>query len=233
MKITYIEHSCFLVETTSCYLLFDYYKGELPEFVDTKRLYIFVSHQHQDHYNSYIFTYANRPNTYFILSNDIAKQEHISNAIYMGAHEQNKVDDLEIHTLQSTDEGVAFYVSLPEAHIYHAGDLHWWHWEEENTLEENEEAKKAYLREIALLQGYPIDIAFLPLDPRQEEQYDLGLDAFARLLQPTQLYPMHFWGEFHAIHRLLRSGKSLPYRQHIQVIERQYQSFVFEREHHE
>ena len=30
MDITYIFHSSFLVETNSCYYLFDYYKGKLP-----------------------------------------------------------------------------------------------------------------------------------------------------------------------------------------------------------
>ena len=30
MKITYINHSGFLVETRDCYYIFDYYKGELP-----------------------------------------------------------------------------------------------------------------------------------------------------------------------------------------------------------
>ena len=34
MKITYIHHSAFLVETESAYLLFDYFQGKLPEFSD-------------------------------------------------------------------------------------------------------------------------------------------------------------------------------------------------------
>ena len=31
MKITYINHSGFLVETENCYYVFDYYKGEMPK----------------------------------------------------------------------------------------------------------------------------------------------------------------------------------------------------------
>ena len=31
MNVTYIYHSSFLVETMSGYLLFDYFKGDLPE----------------------------------------------------------------------------------------------------------------------------------------------------------------------------------------------------------
>ena len=32
MKITYIHHSSFCVELENSILLFDYFKGELPEF---------------------------------------------------------------------------------------------------------------------------------------------------------------------------------------------------------
>ena len=37
MKITYIHHSAFLVETESAYLLFDYFQGKLPEFSEESR----------------------------------------------------------------------------------------------------------------------------------------------------------------------------------------------------
>ena len=50
MKITYIHHSAFLVETESAYLLFDYFQGKLPEFSEEKPLYVFASHRHPDHF---------------------------------------------------------------------------------------------------------------------------------------------------------------------------------------
>ena len=37
MNVTYIYHSSFLVETMSGYLLFDYFKGDLPELSPYKR----------------------------------------------------------------------------------------------------------------------------------------------------------------------------------------------------
>ena len=36
MKITYINHSGFLVETENCYYVFDYYKGEIPRLDKSK-----------------------------------------------------------------------------------------------------------------------------------------------------------------------------------------------------
>ena len=55
MKITYIYHSCFLVETDRFYYLFDYEKGPLPEMNVTKPVYVLSSHGHADHYNAGIF----------------------------------------------------------------------------------------------------------------------------------------------------------------------------------
>ena len=48
MKITYIYHSGFLVETKECYYLFDYYKGSLPSLDTNKQILVFASHSHRD-----------------------------------------------------------------------------------------------------------------------------------------------------------------------------------------
>ena len=72
--VTYIEHSCFLVETTECYLLFDYYCGEvsLPALNPAKPLLLFNSHAHHDHFSKEIFALRDRyPSALFVLSADI------------------------------------------------------------------------------------------------------------------------------------------------------------------
>ena len=72
--VTYIEHSCFLVETTECYLLFDYYYGEvpLPALNPAKPLLLFNSHAHHDHFSKEIFALRDRyPSALFVLSADI------------------------------------------------------------------------------------------------------------------------------------------------------------------
>ena len=61
MNVTYIYHSSFLVETMSGYLLFDYFKGDLPELSPYKPLYVFVSHGHGDHFSASIFTIVDFP----------------------------------------------------------------------------------------------------------------------------------------------------------------------------
>ena len=68
MKITYIHHSAFLVETESAYLLFDYFQGKLPEFSEEKPLYVFASHRHPDHFSKVIFELEEKhPKIHYIL----------------------------------------------------------------------------------------------------------------------------------------------------------------------
>ena len=60
MIITFIHHSSFLVETDSLYLLFDYFRGTLPELDPAKPLYVLTSHSHSDHYSRKIFSLTDR-----------------------------------------------------------------------------------------------------------------------------------------------------------------------------
>jgi hypothetical protein len=59
--------------------------------------------------------------------------------------------------------------------IYHAGDLNWWHWNGEPD-EDNVYYKETFLKEMKYLEGKEIDVAFMLLDPRQEDKYCLGMN---------------------------------------------------------
>ncbi len=72
MKITYIKHSGYLLESDQALLLFDFWKGTLPPLAPEKDLFVFVSHRHEDHFNPKIFNLAvSHPKIHFILSDDI------------------------------------------------------------------------------------------------------------------------------------------------------------------
>ena len=76
MKITYLAHSGFLAETEEETFLFDYYKGDLPRMNPQKKLLVFASHAHYDHYNPQIFELRKDVTTVrFILSSDIFVHE--------------------------------------------------------------------------------------------------------------------------------------------------------------
>ena len=85
MKITYINHSGFLIETKDCYYIFDYYKGELPLLDKKKEVIVFCSHFHKDHFNPVIFEILDDMSMTYqaILAKDIRKRKHLSDMFIM------------------------------------------------------------------------------------------------------------------------------------------------------
>lgn len=229
MNITYIHHSSFFVELESCCFLFDYYnKGELPKLPEHKRLYVAASHRHEDHFHQSIFEIRNQhPRVTYLLSDDISCKP--AKDIQMVSPNQSyAVDDLLITTLKSSDEGVAFLIEAEGSVLYHAGDLNWWHWDKENSDEENEEAKQLFCSQVAQLKGTHIDVAFLPLDPRQKKQFYYGFDTFMRTTDTDHAFPMHFWKRYTVIEDLKAMSISAEYRDKIMVIEKENQRFSIE-----
>ncbi|WP_455538208.1 MBL fold metallo-hydrolase [Terrisporobacter sp.] len=225
MKITYIHHSSFSVELEKSILLFDYFEGELPKFDNNKKLYVFSSHSHHDHYNKYIFDLEKEyPNVTYILSKDIGalKAENIKS---MGANERLLIDDLEIKTLESSDLGVAFIVKTENKTIYHAGDLNWWHWEGENSPEENEYAANLFKKSIDRINEKTIDVAFVPLDSRQGDYYYLGFDYFMKNTNTKVAFPMHFWRTYSLIKTFKSSKYATDYKDKIMEINSENQVF--------
>lgn len=217
MKITYIYHSGFLVETKECYYLFDYYKGDLPSLDTNKQIFVFASHSHRDHYNKEVFSLLKNMGMKHVTA-VLAKD--ISPKICPDAVEIQKVTfhenyELSCHTnvktLHSTDAGVAFFVQCPEGNIYHAGDLNDWVWEGESE-QYNKQMTGNYRHEIDLLNTYlkenekdsTLDVAFLPLDPRQEQNYAKGMLYFLKKIKVRHIYPMHYWNKPQIISRFLR-----------------------------
>lgn len=198
MKITYIYHSGFLVETGDCYYLFDYYKGALPPMQTDKPILVFASHSHRDHYNPEIFVLLKElgmKHITAVLAKDISPKKYPENipVVKVTFHQTYELPhSTTLETLLSTDAGVAFLLNCPEGTIYHAGDLNDWVWEGE-TEQYNRQMTGSYRHEIDLLKNKKIDIAFLPLDPRQEQNYANGILYFLKKVHVNKVYPMHYW----------------------------------------
>lgn len=206
MKVTYIGHSGFLVELEETYLLFDYFEGNIPTLDETKKLIIFVSHNHHDHFNPKIFDIKHDDISY-ILSSDVRIQKTVQDKelIIMEPHEKINISirnnqDINVETLKSTDEGIAFLVCVEGKNIYHAGDLNLWKWKEEDDTY-NDDMSLNYSKEIDQLVGKKIDVAFLPLDPRQEEYAYEGVEEFIQKVNADIIFPMHFWKDYSIIER--------------------------------
>ncbi len=232
MKITFLYHSAFLAELETCVLLFDWHGGKKPDIPPDKPLYVFSSHHHGDHYSPEIFSVFGMENTWYILGSCIRLSARRKAALgiddtrvfRLGGGRDLALNGLRITTLTSTDAGVAFLVEAEGKTLYHAGDLHWWHWEGEPGTW-NRDMERDFKREIAKLKDRPIDAAFLVLDPRQEKDYWLGFDWVMRTLTVRHAFPMHSWEDFDIGRRLKSDPRSLPYRDRVQEIRYNGQSF--------
>lgn len=227
MKVIYLGHSGFFVEMEDACFLFDYYKGDLPEADRGKKLFVFVSHGHYDHYRKEIFSLRDQyDQVRYLISSDIFVRE-AEDIRPVKPNEETEVLGCRIRTLRSTDEGVAFLLKYRGRTIYHAGDLNWWHWEEE-TEGYNTAMRRAYQSEINKLQGEKIDLAFVPVDPRLGEQYCWGLDCFMKRTDTKRVFPMHFWDNYAVFDRLALEKCVQDYEDRIIRIEREGQSFLLE-----
>lgn len=224
IRVQYIDHSGFLVEMERVYLLFDFDKGELPKLNQDKKLFVFVSHKHPDHYNRDIWKLKNLYlDTHFVLSKDVpfsAKQrvllgiseEDCSKVTRVCAKEQYCLEGREgqtvrIAALKSTDIGVAYLVYCEGYLIYHAGDLNRWVWKEESE-QWNQDMAEKYSQQLEELQqilgGEQISIAFLPVDPRQKEEAFGGICEFLKKISVKTVFPMHLWGKYEWIERCIQ-----------------------------
>lgn len=218
MKVTFICHSCFLVETAECYYLFDYYKGELPSLETEKPLLVFVSHSHQDHYNPAVFAMLRQRGMKkigAILPNDIKPKNYPEGwelwADVLSADGCRSMDGLEGHifkvyhsreydlpccthirTLLSTDSGVAYLLYCPEGVFYHAGDLNDWITDDMPEAERRQ-MTGSFRAALRPLKGISIDHACLPLDPHLGSHYADGFLYFLKHVGAKKVYPMHSW----------------------------------------
>ncbi len=210
--ITYIDHSGFLLETAEAAFLFDYYRGNIPSVRTDKPLVVFVSHRHPDHYNPVIFDLLKtHPDTHFVIAKGVPvkrqteayRAQGTDLAAHMTIMRKNETctlplssgADLIVTTLRSTDEGVAWLLACGGKTYYHAGDLNLWVWEGEPE-QDNAHMTRAFFVEMEKLRGKHIDVAFVPLDPRQEKDAFGGMEAFLDYTDTRWAVPMHMWGQY-------------------------------------
>ena len=236
MKVTYLNHSGFLLEWANSYWIFDYFKGEIPLLNPQKEIFVFNSHSHGDHFNPDIFEYLTQYSSVtYIFSDEIhdafkqlrsktsLPQVHFLKTGTDTAFHTSAGELLHVHTLRSTDLGCAFFIQYNGKNIYHAGDLHWWYWEGEDAGWNNQ-ITEDYKKEMQYLNGKNIDLAFTLLDPRQEKDYALGMNYFLEHTYTKHVFPMHFWDDFSVINRYLQEY-SVPDETSFYILQQNGQTF--------
>lgn len=123
IKVHYIYHSGFAVETKNHFLIFDYYlnpqkekntfnpiKFELEDLIKTKEnILVFSSHGHGDHFNPEILEWENiNPNIKYILSSDITIKNWKDNYYKLSQYEELLLEDKKLSITDKEN-------NLPEA----------------------------------------------------------------------------------------------------------------------
>lgn len=222
IKIWYLYNSGFAIKLDNTLLIFDYYNNtpyDSYESLDggvvreedliNLNVYVFVTHRHHDHHNKVIYSWqkfnvANKIT--YIISDDVDPVE-VDNVHYLGPHENITIDDLKIKTLKSNDEGIAFYVQLNDFNLFHSGDLNWWNWEDESE-DWKAGIERTFKSEIQAIKGLPLELAFIPVDPRLEHNYALALEYFINKIMPEHctIIPMHFGDVYNVFDKLKEDG---------------------------
>lgn len=167
-RLHYFYNSGWLVETEKHVLLFDFIPSadaaisfatlqqELKKgTAASKKLLVFISHDHEDHFNKSIFWLGEKDsNVEFVLGWKPAQKPSVSALSILNPGDSLVRNDLSVFTHPATDDGSAFLVKIDGLFIYHAGDHALW----------VEELASQFTKE---LQGMKekagkIDLAFIP-----------------------------------------------------------------------
>ena len=219
--VYYIYHSAFVIELEKSILIFDFYKfpsnkkKEKEKFFNRfikrtdKKVYVFVTHSHPDHFNREVLTWLEiNENIKYILSDDIKIYKH-KNFYFTKEDDSFELDNLKINTFGSTDLGSSFYINTENKNIFHSGDLHFWHWEDD-TLEEEKTMYDAYMVQLEKIKKLDrIDIAFVPVDPRLGVNTLEGVELFYKILKPRIIIPMHFSNDYSQMKNFIEKFKNI------------------------
>jgi L-ascorbate metabolism protein UlaG (beta-lactamase superfamily) len=213
MKITYLDNSGFYVALTHTALVFDYYNdhadGELSldggvvtpaEIAAHKNTYVFVSHRHFDHYNRNILNWQKESaGLRYIFDSGVARGN--DSAVHLTEGGVYRDEDIEVKAFGSTDAGISFLVKAEGTTFFHAGDLNFWHWEEEADAEFIAKAERDFMAQLKSIdaENEKIDVMFFPCDYRMGENGDAGAKRMIEALSPSVFVPMHFQNRFDKI----------------------------------
>jgi ankyrin repeat protein/L-ascorbate metabolism protein UlaG (beta-lactamase superfamily) len=197
--IWYLRHSGWAVKTKSALLIFDYWddapspdekllaNGHIrPEELKGYPVYVFVSHEHSDHFDPQIFEWRKTiPDITYIFG---FEPEAAEGVIDLAPRVQRTIGPLAVTTIRSNDAGVGFAVQVDGLTIFHAGD------HSNNTLET---AGNNFYPEIDFLaqKGVRPDIAFFlnmyGCGSTNPEAFQKGIFYAVDKLKIKAVLPMH------------------------------------------
>ena len=200
--VLYLGNAGWAVKTTDRLLIFDYMEDErraddasllnghiLPEEIKSQKVYVFVTHEHTDHFAPVIYEWKKSlQNIEYIFG--FESKETPDYVQIMNPREDKVVDGMTIRTISSTDAGVGFLIQVDGLVILHTGD----HANRTKVLEKPFSDEIDYLSEMRLSP----DIAFISIKGcgfRDAEAVKTGVYYALEKLQPKAVFPMHASGD--------------------------------------
>lgn len=211
MTITYIYHSCYLIEFDGFSVIFDYYKDTLREkgeywvndylLQKEEDLYVLCTHSHSDHFNPEMLSWKERKkNITYIFSDELLQtgKTNRNDAFYLKKEEQFNDSRVMIKAFGSTDTGGSFLLHCDDQFYFHAGDLNNWHWNEEVGKAEALTYENNFLCELELLAEIAdrMQVVMFPVDPRLGKDYMKGAEQFVSRIASDYFLPMHFGDQY-------------------------------------
>lgn len=219
IRLTYIFHSGFVVETAAGILVFDYWldlANVLPKCLSRRggrHVYVFASHFHKDHFTKDIFGWKQSlgSDVTYILSKDILKHSRADKGeadVWLAKGGTWADENIQVTATGSNDSGVSWIVETGGNRIFHAGDLCNWYarfladgnkYRQPYSEELGEDIdpvaeEKRFLGELKDIQKIAkgFDLVMFPVDGRIGNGYTLGARQFIERFQVGMFVPMHF-----------------------------------------
>ncbi|MFH1231336.1 MAG: MBL fold metallo-hydrolase [Planctomycetota bacterium] len=213
--IRYLGHSGIAIKTSKHFLVFDYANQPTnddedtttevinPSEINDEDVWIFISHEHQDHFDSNISTWQKDISKIkYIVPPGVANFNNYGNSppfkdavnkknlVVLEPNKELKIEGINILTIRATDSGVGFLVEVDGLVIFHAGDHALW----------DKKIEKTYQAEIKKVKDTKktIDIAFLPLQPNHPNRETIREGALwaTKELAPRVVVPIHLSGKY-------------------------------------
>ena len=219
IRLTYIFHSGFVVETAAGILVFDYWldlANVLSKCLSRRggrHVYVFASHFHEDHFTKDIFGWKQSldSDVTYILSKDILKHRRADKGeadVWLAKGGTWADENIQVTATGSNDSGVSWIVETEGKRIFHAGDLCNWYarfladgnkYRQPYSEELGEDIdpvaeEKRFLGELKDIQKIAkgFDLVMFPVDGRIGNGYTLGARQFIERFQVGMFVPMHF-----------------------------------------
>ncbi len=215
MTITYIYHSCYLIEFGGFSVIIDYYRDApredgsnwVKDYLLSKAddLYVLCTHSHSDHFNPDMLHWKEyKENITYIFSDELRQNMETGVKIHYLRKEQTFEDArIKVMAFGSTDIGGSFLLTCNNRMLFHAGDLNNWHWNEEVSKDEALTYENNFLCELELLSEKTdhLHVAMFPVDPRLGKEYMRGAEQFVSRINTAYFFPMHFGEQYDKANR--------------------------------